>query len=367
MQVGQIANFQIDFVRVRGDESWDDLQRRIYQGVIPYQSTEVAEREVVSHLSEEIRYSGPRTVIEDYDMSCIQQPGSISFEASGQIEALLYAHPWSGLVDIRYGNRSMRVDLYAEHAVFPRSVDLDLGPKTQRVEITPTGEKNALSSGAQCLFGGFQRQTGRSISLRHRKERKVRGAQFTGEFDRLLSTVPADGLLLDLGGGNRQIDDSRYLNVDYAKYPEPDLIADATRLPLRDASIDVVYSSGVFEHINDPGKAGAEVARVLKPGGKAVIGWAFMQPIHSEGQHFYNATPWGVERAFLGLKVERMWYDTSFESLVRWGASASGLDGLTSPDEMEAVCATLKKWDALIPESRKAYMANGIWCEFEKV
>ncbi len=182
----------------------------------------------------------------------------------------------------------------------------------------------------------------------------------------MLASVPESGLLLDVGGGNRQIDNSRYINLDYAAYDEPDLIGDATLLPLQDASIDAVYSTGVFEHIGDPARAGAEVARVLKSGGRAIIGWAFMQPIHSEGQHFYNATPWGLERAFSALKVKRMWYETSFAFLVRWGASVSGLHGRAPAGEIDAVCETLKRWDALIPETHKQYMANGVWAELEK-
>jgi SAM-dependent methyltransferase len=245
-------------------------------------------------------------------------------------------------------------------------VRLELGPSPQRVEIVLTGRKNDCSLGRQCLFAGFKTQTGRMVPLRHRKAAKVRGAPFTAAFQRLMAGVPENGLLLDLGGGNRQIDDARYINLDYADYAEPDLIGDATRLPLRDGSVDAVYSTGVFEHIDDPLRAGAEVARVLKRGGKAVIGWAFMQPIHSEGQHFYNATPWGVERAFAGLQRNRMWYETSLAFLIRWGASVSGLVGRAPQEEIEAVCATLSRWDALIPETHKSYMANGVWAEFEK-
>jgi hypothetical protein len=122
----------------------------------------------------------------------------------------------------------------------------------------------------------------------------------------------------------------------------------------------------VFEHIDDPIRAGAEVARVLKPGGRATIGWAFMQPIHSEGHHFYNATPWGVENAFKSLTTTRLWYSTSFEFLVRWGAEVSGLAGRVPASEIDAVCRTLARWDGLIPEAKKAYMANGVWAEFEK-
>lgn len=47
--------------------------------------------------------------------------------------------------------------------------------------------------------------------------------------------------------------------------------ADATRLPFPDASFDLVASSAVWEHIADVDAATAEVSRVLKPGGLAVI------------------------------------------------------------------------------------------------
>jgi SAM-dependent methyltransferase len=42
---------------------------------------------------------------------------------------------------------------------------------------------------------------------------------------------------------------------------------DAASIPLRDASIDFAFSNAVFEHIQDPGRAVREIARVLKPGG----------------------------------------------------------------------------------------------------
>ena len=46
---------------------------------------------------------------------------------------------------------------------------------------------------------------------------------------------------------------------------------DALRLPFSDASFDRVVVSETFEHIPHHGLAAAEVARVLKPGGRAVV------------------------------------------------------------------------------------------------
>lgn len=46
---------------------------------------------------------------------------------------------------------------------------------------------------------------------------------------------------------------------------------DATRLPVDDQSVDVVISNGVLNLVPDKPRALAEIARVLKPGGRAQI------------------------------------------------------------------------------------------------
>lgn len=47
--------------------------------------------------------------------------------------------------------------------------------------------------------------------------------------------------------------------------------ADAENLPFADGTFDIVYSNGVLHHTRDTERAIAEVYRVLKPGGQAVI------------------------------------------------------------------------------------------------
>ena len=42
-------------------------------------------------------------------------------------------------------------------------------------------------------------------------------------------------------------------------------------LHLPDASVDLVYSRSVMEHLQEPGRAYAEVGRILKPGGKFIF------------------------------------------------------------------------------------------------
>jgi ubiquinone/menaquinone biosynthesis C-methylase UbiE len=46
---------------------------------------------------------------------------------------------------------------------------------------------------------------------------------------------------------------------------------DATRLPLDDATVDIVISNGVLNLVPDKPAAVREIARVLKPGGRVQI------------------------------------------------------------------------------------------------
>ena len=48
-------------------------------------------------------------------------------------------------------------------------------------------------------------------------------------------------------------------------------VADAENLPFNDDSFDIVYSWGVLHHSPDTSRAVAEVRRVLRPGGRALI------------------------------------------------------------------------------------------------
>jgi predicted SAM-dependent methyltransferase len=83
---------------------------------------------------------------------------------------------------------------------------------------------------------------------------------------RVLHTAPEPCLEPRLRGHHGR----RYISVD-AFNPAADVQADLTDLPFPDAHFDVILSSHVLEHIQDDLAAMAELARVLKPGGWALI------------------------------------------------------------------------------------------------
>ena len=61
-------------------------------------------------------------------------------------------------------------------------------------------------------------------------------------------------------------------------------VADCRRLPFGDESFDAVYSMGTIEHVTDSATTVSEMWRVLKPGGRALVGvpnrWdPFLRPL----------------------------------------------------------------------------------------
>ncbi len=100
---------------------------------------------------------------------------------------------------------------------------------------------------------------------------------------RLLELARPGLTILDAGCGHtapnlQELRDSgaRLIGVDLVRLePQPgmELIeGDLARIPLADASIDLIYSRSVMEHVVDPHAVYAEAARLLRPGGR----WIFL-------------------------------------------------------------------------------------------
>jgi SAM-dependent methyltransferase len=91
-------------------------------------------------------------------------------------------------------------------------------------------------------------------------------------------------LCLDVGAGTapyrREVLEhfrvGHYVAVDVAPAVADAVIADARLLPFRSGSVDLVVSFDVIQHIAQPERVLAEVARVLRPGGAVIVTFPFM-------------------------------------------------------------------------------------------
>jgi predicted SAM-dependent methyltransferase/predicted RNA-binding Zn-ribbon protein involved in translation (DUF1610 family) len=107
-----------------------------------------------------------------------------------------------------------------------------------------------------------------------------------------------NGYSLNIGAGGTLIKVPNCIEMEYSVYRNTDVVGDAHELPFKNNVFEAVVAFNVFEHLREPTRAAAEILRVLKPGGKVMIHTAFLQPLHEEPIHFYNATKYGVMEWF---------------------------------------------------------------------
>lgn len=96
-------------------------------------------------------------------------------------------------------------------------------------------------------------------------------------------TDPAGQLVLDVGAGPAEFArafraaGARYVPLDHdrrvASVRDGGLVAEAVALPFEDGSIDIVFSSNLWEHVADPAAVGDELIRVLRPGGLLLLSY----------------------------------------------------------------------------------------------
>lgn len=108
------------------------------------------------------------------------------------------------------------------------------------------------------------------------------------------------GRVLDLGCGSKpyrewfDINDGEYIGVDISSNDDVNATADALQLPFKSGSFDYVMSNQVLEHVPDPFQFFEEVARVLKPGGGALITTNQSFYLHGVPNDYFRYTRYGL-------------------------------------------------------------------------
>ena len=88
-------------------------------------------------------------------------------------------------------------------------------------------------------------------------------------------------------------------------------VADIRELPFRDASFDAIYSMGTIEHFDETERAVEEMARVLKPGGRAIVGVPnrydpFLRPLFAAALQALGLYAYGYEKSFSRRALREM-------------------------------------------------------------
>lgn len=128
-----------------------------------------------------------------------------------------------------------------------------------------------------------------------------------------------DPLVVELGCGQTRWEQlpGRYVAYDLSfvvlrNRKERRLQGDMQKLPLQDQSVDFIFSIAAIEHIPFPELVLEEIARVLKPGGKAFLAPAwFCRPWAAKGLPVktYAELPWPdkIRKASLIIRNNVVW------------------------------------------------------------
>lgn len=106
--------------------------------------------------------------------------------------------------------------------------------------------------------------------------------------------------------------------------PSGFLVSDLRSIGAASGAFDYLYSMGTIEHFREYRLAVAECRRVLKPGGRAIIGVPnrfdpFLRPALVGLLNFSSRYAYGFEKSFSAGSLERMLRESGFRVLDRTG------------------------------------------------
>jgi ubiquinone/menaquinone biosynthesis C-methylase UbiE len=106
--------------------------------------------------------------------------------------------------------------------------------------------------------------------------------------------------------------------------------ADAENLPFHDATFDIVYSNGVLHHSQNTDRCIAEVMRVLKPGGRAIL---MLYSRHSSA-YWLNIVPRGLFSGEMFRWPEAEWIGRVTEGTPKFGATKNPFTRVYSANQI---------------------------------
>lgn len=156
----------------------------------------------------------------------------------------------------------------------------------------------------------------RHVQRRTRSRARLWSGDFLGTslIYRNIREVTRDlrGRLLDLGCGNSPYRHLLSTDIQYIGYDvdrqgsRPGVVGTVGNLPFSDGVFDAILSTQVLEHVAEPSAMLAEVARVLRPGGRLILSAPQYWRLHEEPNDYFRFTRYGLEHLLgqAGLEID---------------------------------------------------------------
>ncbi len=129
-------------------------------------------------------------------------------------------------------------------------------------------------------------------------------------------SLPPATRVLDAGAGEghhaRHFAHCRYVGVDLAvgeaawDYSRLDALADLALLPFPDRSFAAAINVVVLEHVPEPGRVVAELARVLQPRGRLLLIAPQEWCVHQAPHDYYRYTRYGLEHLLTAAGFQQL-------------------------------------------------------------
>ncbi len=128
------------------------------------------------------------------------------------------------------------------------------------------------------------------------------------------SALPPGARVLDAGAGEgtyrAHFQNHRYIGLDLGvgdaqwDYTRLDVLGDLSALPFPDAAFDAAINIVTLEHVRHPHRVVAELARVLRPGGRLLLIVPHEWEVHQHPHDFFRYTRFGVEELARSARLQ---------------------------------------------------------------
>lgn len=156
--------------------------------------------------------------------------------------------------------------------------------------------------------------------------------------------------VVDVGCGPRPYDSlfagiaKSYVGVDARPGRGVDVVASAEALPLEDRSFDCALSNQMLEHSDDPHAVVAEMWRILRPGGVALISTHGVAPYHANPDDYWRWTHAGLAKLVAGAGD---WQDLQVQANGGVGTALAYVVGWES-HEYARMLGIARPWRAVV-------------------